>query len=61
MTSYDMFIKTIETLSHSQCYYSRLYKEILSLSDNEKQELQDRINTTKDFKSSLDVILELEQ
>lgn len=29
--------------------------------DTLKQKLKDRINTTKDFKSSLDIILELEQ
>ena len=56
--NYDLFYKTIKSLSYSQGSYGRLLREIDSLGEEDKQNLVDQL---PDFKEPVDVILFIEQ
>ena len=56
--NYDLFYNTIKSLSYSQGSYGRILQEIDSLSEEDKQNLIDKL---PDFKDILDVVLFIEQ
>lgn len=58
--SWEVFINTIETLSTSQGFYSRLKKQIKELNSDDLKQVQDEIYR-QSFKDAVDVILYLEQ
>lgn len=60
MTNYEMLIKTVNELASSQGFYSRLSKNLASLTEEEKQRLETELNSKPQFKDSVDVILFLE-
>ena len=56
--NYNLLFNTVETLRHSQGFYSRLFHVIINLSANELCEL---IQSLPKFKDNIDVILYFEQ
>lgn len=60
MTSFEIFINTIKTLAGSQGFYTRLQNQIEDMSQEELNTLEHMINTTKNYKDSIDVIMDLE-
>lgn len=60
MTSFEIFIDTIKKLAGSQGYYTRVYNAYLNMSDFEKVILENYINLNKNYKDSIDVIMDLE-
>lgn len=60
MTSFEIFIDTIEKLAGSQRYYTRVYNTYLNMTDTEKINLRNYINLNKSYKDGVDVILDLE-
>lgn len=60
MTSFEVFINTIEKLAGSQGCYARAYYAYLDMSDTEKIILENYINLNKKYKDSIDVIMDLE-
>ncbi len=60
MTSFEIFIDTIKKLSGSQGFYTRLQNQIENMSQEELNTLEYTINTTKSYKDSIDVVMDLE-
>ena len=60
MTSFEVFRSTIEKLSGSDGCYTRAYYTYLNMSDFEKVILENYINLNKNYKDSIDVIMDLE-
>lgn len=61
MSNYELFISTVESLKHSQGFYSRIANHIDNMSDDEKSELKEQLNNlSTQFKDSLDVVMYLE-
>ena len=58
--SWEVFINTIESLSLSQGFYSRLKRQIEELNSDDLKQVQDEIYR-QSFKEPIDVILYLEQ
>lgn len=60
MTSFEIFINTIEKLAGSQGFYTRAYDTYLNMTDDEKLNLENYINLNKKYDDSIDVIMDLE-
>lgn len=60
MTSFEVFRNTIEKLAGSQGFYTRLQNQIEDMSQEELNTLEYMINTTKNYKDSIDVVMDLE-
>lgn len=60
MNSFEIFINTIKSLAGSQGFYTRLQNQIEDMSQEELSTLEYMINTTKNYKDSIDVIMDLE-
>ena len=60
MTSFEVFIDTIEKLACSQGFYTRAYNTYLNMTDAEKINLENYINSNKKYSDSIDVIMDLE-
>lgn len=60
MSNYELFISTVESLKHSQGFYSRIAEQVNNMSDDEKSELEEQLNKLPQFKDSLDVVMYLE-
>ena len=56
--NYELFYNTIKSLSYSQGSYGRILRDIDALSEHDLNEL---ITQLPDFKSSVDVVLFIEQ
>lgn len=61
ITNYEIFKNTIQNLSTSQGFYSRLYNDFLNWSDEEKQNAEKVLNDLPKWKDSVDCVLFLEQ
>ena len=61
MDNYEMFVKTINSLRTSQGFYSRLARRVEEMSAEEQADLEEYLNKQPKFKSSVDVVLFLEQ
>lgn len=59
-TSFEIFINTIKSLAGSQGCYTCAYNAYQSMSDTEKINLENYINLNKNYKDSIDVIMDLE-
>ena len=59
-SSFEVFRSTIEKLSVSQGYYTHLRNQIENMSQEELNTLEYMINTTKNYKDSIDVVMDLE-
>lgn len=60
MTSFEIFINTIKTLSRSQGFYTRAYNTYLDMTEEERINLENYINLHKNYKNSIDVVMDLE-
>lgn len=60
MTSFEIFIDTIEKLADSQGFYTRVYSTYLDMTEEEKINLENYINLNKKYNDSIDVIMDLE-
>ena len=61
MNNYELFISTVESLKHSQGFYSRLAGRLDEMSSEEKLKLKEQLNNlSTQFKDSLDVVMYLE-
>lgn len=58
----EEILKVIEELSHSQGFYSRLYRELIDLKENNIEDYNNVMNALEleNFKDSVDLILYLE-
>ena len=61
MNNYEIFKSTIESLSTSQGFYSRLYNDFLNWSDEERMNAEKVLNDLPQWKDSVDCVLFLEQ
>lgn len=60
MSNYEMLLKVVNSLKYSQGFYSRLARDINELSDEERKQLEQNINSQPQFKDEVDVVLFLE-
>ena len=60
-TNFKMFLHTVNTLSSSQGFYSRLRNTIDEWTDEQRAEAEAYINGLPKFKDEVDVVLWLEQ
>lgn len=61
MDNYELFLKTIDSLRHSQGFYSRLARDVEALTDEGREQLKRELNAKPKWKEELDVVLFLEQ
>ena len=61
ITNYEIFKNTIKGLSTSQGFYSRLYRDFLNWSDEERENAERVLNDLPQWKDSVDCVLFLEQ
>ena len=61
ITNYEIFKNTIQNLSTSQGFYTRLYNDFLNWSDEEKQNAEKVLNDLPKWKDNVDCVLFLEQ
>ena len=61
ITNYEIFQNTIQSLSTSQGFYSRLYNDFLNWNDEEKQNAKKVLNDLPQWKDTVDCVLFLEQ
>ena len=59
--TYNDILDVANTFATSQGFYSRLREELLELSDDERQDLNERLKEDKVEKDTLSIILWLEQ
>jgi hypothetical protein len=61
-TNFKMFLHTVNVLSGSQGFYSRLARDIENWTDEERANAEEQINALPmKFKDEVDVVLWLEQ
>lgn len=60
MSNYEMLLKVVNSLKYSQGFYSRLARDINEMSDEERKQLEQNINSQPQFKDEVDVVLFLE-
>ena len=60
-TNYEIFLNTINSLKHSQGFYSRLAARVDELSDEGREQLKAELNSKPQWKDTLDCVLFLEQ
>lgn len=60
LTNYEMFLKTVNTLRYSQGFYSRLARDLEEMSDEDRENLKNEINSQPRFNNEVDVVLFLE-
>lgn len=60
LTNYEMFLKTVNTLRYSQGFYSRLARDLEEMSDEDRENLKNEINSQPQFNDEVDVVLFLE-
>ena len=60
LTNYEMFLKTVNSLRYSQGFYSRLACDLEEMSDEDRENLKNEINSQPKFKNAVDVVLFLE-
>lgn len=60
LTNYEMFLKTVNSLRYSQGFYSRLARDLEEMSDEDRENLKDEINSQPQFNNEVDVVLFLE-
>lgn len=60
LTNYEMFLKTVNTLRYSQGFYSRLARDLEEMSDEDRENLKNEINSQPQFNNEVDVVLFLE-
>ena len=56
--NYELFFRTIKSLSISQGFYSRLFNQLVNMNEDERIEL---INNLPTFGDGADVVMWLEQ
>ena len=61
ITNYEIFKNTIQSLSTSQGFYSRLYNDFLNWSDEERENAKKVLNDLPQWKDNVDCVLFLEQ
>ena len=61
MTNYEIFLKTINDLKHSQGFYSRLAARVDELTDEGREQLKAELNSKPQWNDTLDCVLFLEQ
>ena len=61
ITNYEIFKNTIQSLSTSQGFYSRLYRDFLNWSDEERENAKKVLNDLPQWKDNVDCVLFLEQ
>lgn len=61
ITNYEIFKNTIQNLSTSQGFYSRLYNDFLNWNDEERENAERVLNDLPQWKDSVDCVLFLEQ
>ena len=60
LTNYEMFLKTINSLRYSQGFYSRLARDLEEMSEEDRENLKNEINSQPQFNNEVDVVLFLE-
>jgi Tfp pilus assembly protein PilP len=60
-TNFKMFLHTVNVLSGSQGFYSRLQRDINEWTAEERANAEKQINSLPKFKDEVDVVLWLEQ
>lgn len=60
LTNYEMFLKTVNSLRYSQGFYSRLAHDLEEMSDEDRENLKNEINSQPQFNNEVDVVLFLE-
>ncbi|MCR4715883.1 MAG: hypothetical protein K5656_01760 [Lachnospiraceae bacterium] len=59
-TNYEIFLKTINSLKHSQGFYSRLARDVAELDDEQKEQLKNELNSKPQWNDTLDCVFFLE-
>lgn len=60
LTNYEMFLKTVNSLRYSQGFYSRLAHDLEEMSEEDRENLKNEINSQPQFNNEVDVVLFLE-
>lgn len=60
-TNYEIFVDTIKSLSTAQGFYSRLYRNFLESSKEEKENAKQYLNSIPQWHDTVDCVLFLEQ
>lgn len=60
LTNYEMFLKTVNSLRYSQGFYSRLARDLEEMSEEDRENLKNEINSQPQFNNEVDVVLFLE-
>lgn len=60
-TNYEIFLDTINSLKHSQGFYSRLAAQVDELNDEQKEQLKAELNSKPQWNDTVDCVLFLEQ
>lgn len=60
MTNYEIFVKTLETLSSSQGFYSRLYNDFLNWNDDKHENAKKVLNNLPQWEDTVDCVMFLE-
>ena len=60
-TNYEIFIETINSLRYSQGFYSRVARNVESLTDEGREQVKRELNAKPQWHDTLDCVLFLEQ
>lgn len=60
LTNYEMFLKVVNSLRYSQGFYSRLARDLEEMSEEDRENLKNEINSQPQFNNEVDVVLFLE-
>lgn len=59
-TNYEIFIDTVNSLKNSQGFYSRLAIRLNEMSDEEKEDVKNQLNSLTQWNDTLDCVMYLE-
>lgn len=60
-SNYDLLLEVVNTLKYSQGFYSRLARQLNEMTEVEKDDLKEGLNSLPQWKDRIDCILYLEQ
>ena len=60
-SNYDLLLEVVNTLKYSQGFYSRLARDLNDMTDEERTDLKEDLNSLPQWKDRIDCILYLEQ
>ena len=61
LSNYELFLQTVNSLKHSQGFYSRIANQLAEMDEESREQLKDELNSKEKWHDSLDVVYWLEQ